>query len=177
MYISPTAVRDLFVGSYRERADKDAASGTLIMKLSRVHRRLAWFTLAATLVTLTLFIAKLGIDPTSWWWFASLLCSMLILGSAAFLLSMRRRIYLSTDGIVSRPPLGRETSIAWSDITAVRFRQWGWTLRIHTKQGVTIVIPSAMSGGKDLEEMMDRRLPVQVYAMAFMKYRAALKQL
>jgi len=177
MYISSAAIRDFYVGAYRERADRDSASGELIMKPSKAQRRFVWIVLAATLTAPAIFISKLGIDPSSWPLPAALLCVALMLGSTAWLVSLRRRIYISTSGIVSRPPLGRETSIAWTDISSVRFREWGRKLCIYTKKRPTIVIPSTMSGAQDLEDMMDQHLQVQVYAMAFMKYRASLKHL
>lgn len=181
MHVPPsfakTFNRWLFVGSYRERAVKDDSSAALVMKPSRAQQRFAWMVWLTTPLMLVFFMSEFGVNPSSWWWPAALFCSIYIAACVACLYASRRRIYISNEGLLSKRPFAPAVFIPWSDIESVRFRQWGRTLRIHGKRSGAIVIPSTMSGARDLESTMRAKLPFQVFSMAFMKYRASLKDL
>ena len=170
--------RWLALETYREPASKDEATGQLIMQPSRGHRRLAWKLAAGvTFVISGTLIRGFGAGPLGWWWPATLVGLLMLLGSMAMLLSLRRRLYLTDRGLLSKPAVGRQTFIAWNDIERVRFHKWSRELRVHGRKSETVAIPSTMSGTQDLEDMMKKRLPPQVFITAFIQHRASLKKI
>ena len=104
--------RWLALETYRERASKDEDTGQLTMQPSRGHRRLAWKVAAGvTLVISANLIAGFGAEPLGWWWPATLVGLLMLLGSMAMLLSLRRRLHLTDRGLLSKSAVGRQTFI------------------------------------------------------------------
>jgi hypothetical protein len=169
--------RRLAFDTYRERASKDPDSGALMMRPSTAHRRLAWAVSAFALAISAKFISDYGVNPSAWWWLPALFCLAFLVASVAMLYSLRRRLYVSDRGLVSKSLAGREIFVAWNDIERVCFRNWGAAMRVYSRKNQSVVIPCTMSGTNDLEKMMREKLPLQVFATAFMKYRASLKDL
>ena len=172
-----TLNRRLAFDTYRERASKNHESGVLVMQPSKAHRRLASAMSIFTLAITTMFISDYGVKPSGWWWPPALFCLVSLVASVATLYSLRRRLHVSDRGLVSKSATGREIVVTWNDIERVRFHSWRGALHVYGRKNECIVIPSTMSGTKDLESMMQEKLPVQIFATAFMKYRASLKDL
>lgn len=91
--------------------------------------------------------------------------------------ALRRKIVISKGGLAYHSPWTGVTFISWPQIEAVRFREWGQTVRIRSAGKDVIVVPVYYAGIEKLEESMCAHLVPAIVGSTFEKYRAYVESL
>jgi hypothetical protein len=84
----------------------------------------------------------------------------LFIAAAAFLnLEMRRQVRVSVRGVRMIPPLGKPVSIAWRNVSELKWRSTKREFELHAEDGRVIRVSQNLSGLSTLGEHIARHLP------------------
>jgi hypothetical protein len=169
--IVPVMMRWRLRGALEERADP--LQGGILMKPTLRQRKFAIsLALMGSAVGLIIFLIEYPL-----WQRGLILCSLFLLITWPYLLTLRRRVVVTEEGLLEVKILGRSRKVTWSAIRSISFRKSTQVLRLKVQGGGTIVIPVYMSGLWDLEGRCSSHLSIGVRGDAFQKlwtYLAAL---
>lgn len=162
----------------RKSKDQPAASasipdGSFVVKPSVAHRRLILGCFAAMLI----LCGILAVETLQHWQLAAAFTPALLAPFALAVYALRRKVVVSKSGLSYHSPWTRVTFISWSQIEAVRFREWGQTVRIRAAGKDIIVIPVYYAGIAELEQSMCAHLAPAIVGSTFEKYRAYVESL
>jgi hypothetical protein len=169
----PLLIRWLMRSALLESAEIEQSSGDLVMTPSRAIRRVVFGSVAVILALDAVFIyVTLPFPKLALGLGAMLVAPLSFLVVAPALYDLRRRVYVSREGLQSFSPWTGRKSATWNEVEAVSFRQWGQTIRIRLKSGGLIAIPcSTKNGLQQLESRMREQLQPVVFEQAFDSYR------
>ncbi len=155
----------LFLRDGDRPARRDPDTGEMVLATGRSF--LALFGLLALIGSLlaALLIAGLLIrrPPEGGLWFGPdvVLAALLLLGGLGSLRTLKARVHVSTKRVRAELPLSRPTTIAWSEVAAVRFSNNG-TLMLVAEDKRRVAIGAIMVGAAEFAEMLGQHLPSRV---------------
>jgi len=160
-------------GSFREDASQAAGSDDFTMKPTRRHR----IFVVGVLTFPALFGVCVAIVDKANAGVGWLFGGMSLLFAPFVLPTLFRSIAVSSRGLRAWSPWTGGKEIAWADVAAVWFREWGQTIRIKDTSGRTIVVPNYVSGMRQLEKALLAHRPAVGASDAFQKLQKHLAAL
>jgi len=140
---------------------------------SAAHRRLLLGIFALTVVG----VAAMFFYSMPFWKLALVFSPFFLVPVLVALNTLRRTVVVSPSGLVSYSPWTGYKTADWQQIAAVRFREWGQTIRIRLTDGRLIVIPCYLSGTAALEARMREELEPTILGDTFERYKSYLAAL
>jgi hypothetical protein len=165
--VTPLIVKWLVRGGQREHATADPSGDRHILRPGRSQ---LWIVLVCG----SLFFLG-GIFVLFWsrpyWKIGVIFGSFFSLLGAFAIYALRRSVTLSSEGIRSSSPWTGVRFARWTEIEAVRFREWGQTIRLRIAGRDRIVVPCYMTGMVELEKYMRAHLSPAVLGTTFENYK------